>query len=128
MNITLLIFVSILGLSRRFGTLPFLPFAWFVYSLFLVFKVGIIFTTYVTHFQINERNPNNCSNFYQLLTDEDESENKTNSVLGLGSNLLKVAVGSSALLFIIILQVKLFMLSDKSILPLKFNTLNNVFC
>ena len=106
------ILLFIPGLSRRFGTLPYLPFAWFVYSMFLVFKVGIIFTTYVTFFRTTDDNfkvenfqnqsTSNCS-FGGNTTGQ--SIYNEESVLELGPNLLKIAVGSTALVFIIILQM-----------------------
>ena len=105
---------SILGLSRRFGTLPYLPFAWFVYSVFLVFKVGIIFTTYVNFFRTTDDNfkvygwqgnITNCSAITNKGIRSGDTVYDQDSVLELGPNLLKLAVGSTALVFIIILQV-----------------------
>ena len=92
----------LLGLSRRFGTLPFLWLAWFVYALFLVFKVGIIFSTYVDYFE-SSYNSSGCDQGQIISTNHTSSEMEP--VLKLGPNLLKVAVGSCALVFIIILQV-----------------------
>ena len=122
--VTLVITLTISGLSRRFGTLPYLPFAWFVYSAFLVFKVGIIFSTYVNFFRTTndnfnvkafQRNITNCS----MITNEPlkygEAVYEQESVLELGPNLLKLAVGSTALVFIIILQVILVLICYKSL-------------
>ena len=80
--------------------------------MFLVFKVGIIFTTYVTFFRTTDDNFK-VENFQNHSTSNCSSEGNTNgqsiykeeSVLELGPNLLKIAVGSTALVFIIILQV-----------------------
>ena len=109
-------FWSSSGLSRRFGTLPYLPFAWLVYSVFLVFKVGLIFTTYVKFFQSTDDNYQvelyqnqslGCSSSSNGTGNTGESKpfRENESVLELGPNLLKLAVGSTALVFIIILQV-----------------------
>jgi hypothetical protein len=87
-----------------------------VYSVFLVFKVGIIFTTYVNFFRTTSDNFNvkdfqgnitNCSiiaNEPVKNAGETIYNNEQESVLELGPNLLKLAVGSTALVFIIILQ------------------------
>ena len=111
-------FWSSSGLSRRFGTLPYLPFAWLVYSVFLVFKVGLIFTTYVTFFQSTDDNYQvelyqnqslGCSSSSNGTGNTGGSKpfSENESVLELGPNLLKLAVGSTALVFIIILQVNM---------------------
>ena len=101
-------------MSRRFGTLPYLPFAWFVYSVFLVFKVGIIFTTYANFFRTTkdnfqvtdfQGNVTNCSSIAYEQIKSDHNIDEQDPVIELGPNLLKLAVGSTALVFIIILQV-----------------------
>jgi len=85
--------------------------------MFLVFKVGIIFTTYVNFFRTTDDNYN-VENYQKNGTSNCSTEGITNvtngpssyneeSVLELGPNLLKIAVGSTALVFIIILQVPL---------------------
>ena len=108
------------GLSRRFGTLPYLPFAWLVYSVFLVFKVGIIFTTYVSFFQTTSDNYKvelfqNLSNTNCSIGGTSKPFDDNESVLELGPNLLKLAVGSTALVFIIILQVFFTLRNSKPI-------------
>ena len=87
-----------------------------VYSVFLVFKVGLIFTTYVKFFQSTDDNYQvelyqnqslGCSSSSNGTENTGESKpfSENESVLELGPNLLKLAVGSTALVFIIILQV-----------------------
>ena len=88
-------FFSILGLSpRHCGTLPFSFITWFVYSSYTVAKLCLILS----------------SGIPTELVQADMKNNKTSMddmhdpIHGLDSNLLKVAVGLSALVFIIMLQ------------------------
>ncbi|XP_071747713.1 uncharacterized protein [Lepeophtheirus salmonis] len=71
------------------GTLPFSFISWFVYSTYLTIKLCIIFSSSIPE---------------QMTRQDEEEEKQTEQILRAGSNLLKVTIGSSALIFIIMLQ------------------------
>jgi len=81
---------------KYFGTLPFSFIAWLTYSVYLSAKIGVIFSSNIPAF-MTEYKLNNGSSTTMTLDEDDP-------IYGLGTNLLKVAVGLSALVFIIMLQ------------------------
>lgn len=90
------IYKHVMWLSpKHCGTLPFSFLSWFVYSTYLVGKVGLILTSdipgHMTSAPTNSTSLANDVNGYDPVT-------------RLGSNLLKVSVGLSALVFIMMLQ------------------------
>ena len=85
-----------LGLSpRHCGTLPFSFITWFVYSSVLVAKLCLILSSGIPTELVQADMKNNTSASMHDMHDP---------IHGLDSNLLKVAVGLSALVFIIMLQ------------------------
>ncbi|XP_059097669.1 uncharacterized protein LOC131891977 isoform X1 [Tigriopus californicus] len=85
------IYKHVLWLSPVYcGTLPFAFLSWLAYSVYLVGKVGVIFNSEIPAFMTN-------FTAIELSFTNDPANN-------LGSNLLKVTIGLSALVFIIMLQ------------------------
>jgi len=82
---------------KYFGTLPFSFMAWLTYSVYLSAKIGVIFSSNIPGF-MTESKLNGSAGAAMMAIDEEDP------IHGLGTNLLKVAVGLSALVFIIMLQ------------------------
>ena len=71
--------------------------AWLTYSVYLSAKIGVIFSSNIPGF-MTESKLNGSAGAAMMAIDEEDP------IHGLGTNLLKVAVGLSALVFIIMLQ------------------------
>merc|ERR1711935_51905 len=90
------IYKHVMWLSpRHCGTLPFSFITWFVYSSVLVAKLCLILSSGIPTELVQSNMKNNTSASINDMHDP---------IHGLDSNLLKVAVGLSALVFIIMLQ------------------------
>jgi len=90
------IYKHVMWLSpRHCGTLPFSFITWFVYSSVLVAKLCLILSSGIPTELVQSDMKNNTSASMHDMHDP---------IHGLDSNLLKVAVGLSALVFIIMLQ------------------------
>ena len=99
-----------LGLSPYYcGTLPFAFLSWFAYSIYLVAKIAVIFTSEIPAFMTNL---SSCKKIgpkmfkvHKLLFINFSANLFDDPINNLGSNLLKVTIGLAALVFIIMLQV-----------------------
>lgn len=105
------------GLSPDYcGTLPFSFLSWGAYSVYLVSKIGVIFSSQIPAFMTDFEGSQSKEgeSLIQLVNDTVMSEgvfslikaHTGDPVHGLGTNLLKVTIGLSALVFIIMLQVR----------------------
>ena len=118
------------GLSPSYcGTLPFAFISWLAYSVYLVGKIAVIFTSQIPAFMANidgEYDRSKVTVYYTrgfLITRVFVlAGNMTGDpVSSLGSNLLKVTIGLSALVFIIMLQVRIILQACKLYLIITLN-------
>ena len=92
------------GLSPRyFGTLPFSFMAWLSYSVYLSAKIAVIFSSNIPTFMIASKQ-SNCTSVEMSSDMNPHDMPADDPIHKLGTNLLKVSVGLSALVFIIMLQ------------------------
>ena len=96
----------IAGLSPRyFGTLPFSFMAWLSYSIYLSAKIAVIFSSNIPTFMIaSKQDSSNCTSVDMGSDMNPHDMPPDDPIHKLGTNLLKVSVGLSALVFIIMLQ------------------------
>ena len=96
----------IAGLSPRyFGTLPFSFMAWLSYSVYLSAKIAVIFSSNIPTFMIaSKQDSSNCTSVDMGSDMNPHDMPPDDPIHKLGTNLLKVSVGLSALVFIIMLQ------------------------
>jgi len=90
---------------RYFGTLPFSFMAWLSYSVYLSAKIAVIFSSNIPTFMIaSKQDGSNCTSVDMGSDMNPHDMPPDDPIHKLGTNLLKVSVGLSALVFIIMLQ------------------------
>ena len=91
----------ILGLSpKQCGTLPFSFLTWFAYSGYLVSKLCLILSSDIPSVMTST----NKTDLVELTSMKIQLEDPDDPIHNLNSNLMKVSIGLSALVFIIMLQ------------------------